>query len=88
MLRNDANMQNNDTDHDDISVDSDDEIEVNNRTTIEKVRLVLNQKDFIYYITKNNGKCSLIEGNPRDPYIQNHESIFTLKADKCLALSI
>ena len=48
----------------------------------------MNSKDFIYYITKTNGKCDIMEGNPRDPYLKNHKSIFNIKADKCLAFDI
>jgi hypothetical protein len=29
-----------------------------------------------------------MEGNPRDPYASKHSSIFSLKADKCLAFSL
>ena len=28
-----------------------------------------------------------MEGNPQDPYIKNHECIFFIKTDKCLAFS-
>ena len=29
-----------------------------------------------------------MEGNPRDPRIGNHEAIFSLKANRCLAFSV
>jgi len=28
-----------------------------------------------------------MEGNPRDPRLERHESIYSLKADRCLAFS-
>ena len=29
-----------------------------------------------------------MEGNPRDPYVENHEIILSIKAEKCLALTV
>ena len=48
----------------------------------------MNDKDFMYYIKKKNGKCFIFEGNPRDQYLNKHQSIYSLKADKCLAFTI
>jgi hypothetical protein len=48
----------------------------------------MNSKDFIYYVTKKNGMCDIMEGNPRDQYIVNHVSIYSIKAEKCLAFSV
>jgi hypothetical protein len=50
--------------------------------------MILSERSFIYYVQKKNGKCYVMEGNPRDPKIKNHESIFSIKANCCLALSI
>lgn len=47
----------------------------------------MNDRDFIYYVTKKNGICQIKEANPRDPYIENHEIIMEIKAEKCLALT-
>ena len=47
-----------------------------------------NDKDFMYYIKKKNGKCYIFEGNPRDCWLQNHYPIFKIKAEKCLAFSV
>lgn len=44
--------------------------------------------DFIYYITKVNGICRIMEGNPRDPYIKNHTAIFETKAEDCYAFTL
>ena len=50
--------------------------------------MCLSERSFIYYIKKRNGKCFIMEGNPRDPRIGNHETIFNLKANRCLAFSV
>jgi hypothetical protein len=74
-----------DSDNDPLSNESgdDDDSGLDNKAKIEPVRLILNNRDFIYYITKLNGKCHIMEGNPRDPYIEKHESIYSLKAECC-----
>jgi nitrogenase molybdenum-iron protein alpha/beta subunit len=56
-------------------------------TTFEQVRMIMNDRDFIYYVTKLNGICQIIEANPRDPYIDKHETIMEIQAEKCLALT-
>jgi hypothetical protein len=48
----------------------------------------MNERDFIYYITKKNGKCYIMEGNPRDPQIDHHEAIYCIKAERCLAFAV
>ena len=48
----------------------------------------MNDKGFMYYIKKKNGKCYIFEGNPRDQYLANHQVIFKMKAEKCLSFSI
>ena len=48
----------------------------------------MNDKGFMYYIKKKNGKCYIFEGNPRDQYLNNHQVIFKFKAEKCLSFSI
>ena len=42
-------------------------------------------RDFIYYIVRQNGVCKIREGNPREPYLRNHYDIFETKANDCLA---
>jgi len=32
--------------------------------------------------------CEIMEGNPRDPYVERHEVIYQIKAEKCQAFSI
>ena len=68
--------------------ETDDDEEITGKQSYEQVRMVMNEKDFIYYITKKNGKCFIMEGNPRDQYIEHHEAIFQLKAERCLAFSV
>ena len=50
--------------------------------------MLQDESDFIYYIIKLNGMCDIMEGNPRDPYIEKHVSIYSVKAEKCLAFSL
>lgn len=50
--------------------------------------MVLSERSFIYYIKKKSGKCFIMEGNPRDPRTKNHEPIFSLKANNCLAFNV
>ena len=42
----------------------------------------------MYYVVSRNGKCHIIEGNPKDPYLNRHYSIFSITCDRCLAFSI
>ena len=67
---------------------SEDDAFISGVETFEQVRMIMNDRDFIYYVTKLNGICQIKEANPRDPYIENHETIMEIKADKCLALTL
>ena len=42
--------------------------------------MLQDESDFIYYIIKLNGMCDIMEGNPRDPYMEKHVSIYSVKA--------
>ena len=68
--------------------DKDDDEEITGKQTFEQVKMIMSERDFIYYVTKKNGKCFIMEGNPRDQYIEHHEAIFQLKAERCLSFSI
>ena len=68
-----------DSDKEDVSDIEDDE-DVTGKLSFEQVRLVMNERDYIYYITKKNGKCYIMEGNPRDQYVDKHEAIYQIKA--------
>ena len=46
------------------------------------------ENDNMYYIIKNNGIISVMEGSPKDCYIANHYSIFDLKASFCRGFGI
>lgn len=70
MLKNGKNEnQAIDSDIPSESQDSDDDTDLNSKIMYEQVNLSLNHRDFIYYVTRQNGKCNIMEGNPRDPYI-------------------
>ena len=38
------------------------------RIQFEQVHMVLAENDYIYYVMKRNGLCSLHEGNPKEAY--------------------
>ena len=76
-------------DSDNPSGDEDHENDdISGAKTFEQVQMLMNDRDFIYYVQKHNGKCIIVEGNPRDPYIENHEKIMSITAEKCLAFTI
>ena len=47
---------------------SDDE-DVSSQRVYEEVQMIMSDRDFIYYITKREGMCEIMEGLPRDPYL-------------------
>jgi len=48
----------------------------------------MNENGFIYYITQKIGTFQIMEGNPKDPYINRHYSIFSIKANRCMAFTV
>ena len=68
--------------------DDEDEKDIIGRTFFEQVNMIQNDRDFIYYVTRTNGMCQIMEGNPKVPKIASHQCIFEIKANKCLALTI
>lgn len=65
-----------------------DEFDKLTNSVFVKLPLIQDNRGFIYYVTLSKGQVKLIEGNPRDPYIQHHQCIFTLKSKKCLGFSL
>jgi len=57
-------------------------------STYEHVQMYQDKRGFIYYILQKNGEFQIMEGNPKEPYINKHYSIFSIKAQKCLAFSV
>ena len=49
-----------------------DEYEITENFIYEPINVQINDKDFMYYIKKKNGKCYIFEGNPRDQYLKKH----------------
>ena len=72
----------------DMEANQENEDSVGGKKTMEAVPVIMNGKDFMYYVTKKNGMCDIMEGNPRDQYIKNHVCLYSIKANKCLAFSI
>ena len=49
-----------------------DEFDQLTNSVFVKLSLIQDDRGFIYYVTLSNGQVKVIEGNPRDPYIQHH----------------
>lgn len=78
-----------DSDNEDPLEGVDDDPDDNNgKLTLGRVPMLMNNKDFMYYITKKNGMCYIMEGNPRGPYLNMHKEIWSIKSDRCLAFSV
>ena len=76
-------------DSDDTAASNDDDSEEGaSPATYEQVQMILSDRGFLYYVTKREGKCDIMEGLPRDPYLSSHASIFSMKAERCLAFTI
>lgn len=65
-----------------------DEKEIKGQVYYDQVQMIQNDSDFIYYVTRLNGMCHIMEGNPREPKMTSHSSIFQIKANKCLAFTV
>jgi hypothetical protein len=59
-------LNNQDSDEANDLIEIDEEEDIKGKLMFQPIRMVLNERDFIYYITKQNGKCYIMEGNPRD----------------------
>ena len=69
-------IQNDDSEEGNERSDKEDEEEIIGKFSFEATRMVMNERDFIYYITKKNGQCYINEDNPRDQYLENHAVIY------------
>ena len=69
--------------------DEDQEIElaVDKKFQYLKIPMIQDSSSFIYYLTSSFRQCHVMEGNPKDPYLKNHKSIFEIKVANCLAFS-
>lgn len=47
--------------------------------------MILDEKGVVYYITKYEGQCTIMEVNPKNDEI--HDIIFEIKSDLCLGFS-
>jgi hypothetical protein len=54
---------------------------------LESVILLQDTQGFIYYINIKDGEIQLIEGNPKNPYIKKHESIYNMKGEGVIAFN-
>ena len=50
--------------------------------------MIKDQYDYLYYVVIKNKEMLIMEGNPRDPLLENHQCIFRLKSKKCLAFTL
>ena len=91
MLKASTNKMHEVLDSDDTAASNDDDSEEGataSPATYEQVQMILSDRGFLYYVTKREGKCDIMEGLPRDPYLSSHASIFSMKAERCLAFTI
>ena len=65
-----------------------DEGSLSSPATYEPVQMILSERGFLYYVTRRDGKCDIMEGLPRDPYLPQHASIASVKAERCLAFTM
>ena len=88
------NVDSQDSDNDILEADiidaerSRDPYTVHFATGVEQVEMIQGEHGFLYYLTKSRGNVEVNEGNPRDPYFYQHECIFSMKANQCLAFSL
>ena len=64
--------------------DSEDELTVNKKF-YEPVTMIMDDYDTLYYVVKMNMEIVIMEGNSRDPYIENHVPVFAMKTKSCTA---
>ena len=50
--------------------------------------MLIDKKNFIYYMTKTQGVCSVTEIYPEESQLIYHSKIAEIKAEQCLAFSI
>lgn len=66
----------------------DDDSGDDNIPKLENVTMILDSRNYLYYVVKHQGQCRVMEINPRDSLIRSHYPIFELKAERCLGLEI
>lgn len=64
--------------------DSDDDLTVNKKY-FEPVRMIMDDYDTLYYVVKMNSEIVIMEGNSRDPKLENHQAVFKMKTKMCRA---
>lgn len=50
--------------------------------------MIKDDYDYLFYVVKKNNEMLIMEGNPRDPVIQNHYPVFNIKIKKCIAFAM
>ena len=56
-----------------------------NKMFFEPVTMIMDDYDALYYVVKMNSEIVIMEGNSRDPFIENHYPIFAMKSKGCRA---
>jgi len=54
----------------------------------QHVPMIKDDYDYLFYVVKKNKELLIMEGNPRDPFLQNHYPVFKIKVKKCLAFTM
>lgn len=75
-------------DDDIMMMDDEDEGSLYNKIIYQHVPMIKDQYDYLYYVILLNKEMHIMEGNPRDPIMSNHQIIFTNKSKKCIGFSM
>lgn len=59
-----------------------------NKIFYQHVPMIKDDYDYLFYVVKKNKELLIMEGNPRDPFLQNHYPVFNIKVKKCLAFTM
>jgi len=66
----------------------DGESDNDSKPSLENVEMLVDKNNFIYYMTKTQGVCRIMEVYPQDSGITHHAKIAEVKAEYCLSFSI
>ena len=87
----DRQNENSDNEHEqkggDKQSDTDDDSAFN-KIFYQHVPMIKDDYDYLFYVVKKNNEMLIMEGNPRDPFIQNHYPVFNIKIKKCIAFAM
>jgi len=50
--------------------------------------MIKDDYDYLFYVVMINKELNIMEGNPKDPIMAHHQSVYKSKVKKCLAFSM